>query len=112
MDFDETAEQRALRDAVAALGRRYGHEYFIGKARSGGHTNELWAEAGKLGYLGANIPVEYGGAGGGITELAIVGEELAAAGCPPLLIVGSPAIARTVIAPHRTQEQRPAYPAR
>ena len=109
MDFDDSPEQRALREAVAALGRRYGHEYYVAKAKSGGHTTELWAEAGKLGYLGANIPTEYGGAGGGITELAIVGEELAAAGCPLLLLVVSPAIAGTVIARHGTEEQRHTY---
>jgi alkylation response protein AidB-like acyl-CoA dehydrogenase len=106
MDFDHTPEQRQLRDSVAALGRRYGHEYFVEKAKSGEHTTELWAEAGKLGYLGVNIPAEYGGGGGGITELAIVCEELAAAGCPLLLLVVSPAIAATVIARHGTEEQR------
>src|SRR5437764_4334346 len=106
VDFDDTPEQKALREAVAALGRRYGHEYFVAKAKSGGHQTELWAEAGKLGYLGANLPAEYGGAGGGITELAIVAEELAAAGCPLLLIVVSPAIAGTVIARHGTEQQR------
>jgi alkylation response protein AidB-like acyl-CoA dehydrogenase len=106
MDFDYTPEQRQLRDAVAALGHRYGHEYFVGKAKSGEHTTELWAEAGALGYLGVNIPAGYGGGGGGITELAIVCEELAAAGCPLLLLVVSPAIAATVIARHGTEEQR------
>jgi alkylation response protein AidB-like acyl-CoA dehydrogenase len=109
MDVDDTPEQRALREAVAALGRRYGAEYFIGKAKSGGHTTELWAEAGKLGYLGANLPAEYGGGGRGLTELSIVAEELAAAGCPLLLIVVSPAIAGTVIARHGTEEQRRAH---
>jgi len=106
MDFDYTPEQVQLRDAVATLGRRYGHEYFVGKAKSGGHTDELWADAGKLGYLGVNVPTEYGGGGGGITELAIVCEELAAAGCPLLLLVVSPAIAATIIARHGTPDQR------
>jgi alkylation response protein AidB-like acyl-CoA dehydrogenase len=106
MDLTETVEQQQLRDAVAALGRRYGHEYFVAKAKSGGHTTELWAEAGKLGYIGVSVPVEYGGGGGGITELAIVCEELAAAGCPLLLLVVSPAIVATVIARHGTEAQR------
>ena len=106
MNFDLTPEQQQLRDAVAALGRRYGHSYFVGKAKAGEHTTELWAEAGRLGYLGVNIPTEYGGGGGGITELAIVCEELAAAGCPLLLLVVSPAIAATVLTRHGTEEQR------
>lgn len=90
MNFDLTPEQDQLRDAVRALGRRYGHDYFVAKAKAGEHTTELWDEAGRLGYLGVNIPTEYGGGGGGITELAIVCEELAAAGCPLLLLVVSP----------------------
>jgi alkylation response protein AidB-like acyl-CoA dehydrogenase len=104
--FDETAEQTALRAAVAALGATYGHGYYVAKAKSGEHTTELWSEAGKLGYLGVNVPIEYGGGGGGITELAIVCEELAAAGCPLLLLVVSPAIAGTILAKHGTPAQR------
>jgi alkylation response protein AidB-like acyl-CoA dehydrogenase len=106
MDFTETAEQQQLREAVAALGRRYGHEYFVAKAKAGEHTTELWAEAGKLGYIGVGVPAEFGGGGGGITDLAIVCEELAAAGCPLLLLVVSPAIVATVIAKHGTDAQR------
>jgi alkylation response protein AidB-like acyl-CoA dehydrogenase len=109
MNFDYTPEQEQLRDAVAALGKRYGHGYFVAKAKSGGHTTELWAEAGKLGYLGVNVPEEYGGGGGGITDLAIVAEELAASGAPLLLVVVSPAIAGTIIAKHGTPQQRERY---
>jgi hypothetical protein len=109
MNFDFTPEQLQLRDAVASLGRRYGHRYFVEKARSGGHTDELWAEAGKLGYIGVSVPTEFGGGGGGITELAIVCEELAAAGCPLLLLVVSPAIAGTILAKHATPEQQRAF---
>src|SRR5215467_9838504 len=104
--YDETTEQKALRAAVAELGAQYGHRYYVDKAKSGGHTTELWSEAGSLGYLGVNIPTEYGGGGGGITELAIVCEELAAAGCPLLLLVVSPAIAGTILAKHGTEAQR------
>ncbi|MEU8260991.1 acyl-CoA dehydrogenase family protein [Micromonospora sp. NPDC048999] len=106
MNFDLTPEQEQLRDAVRMLGRRYGHDYYVAKAKAGEHTTELWQEAGRLGYLGVNIPTEYGGGGAGITELAIVCEELAAAGCPLLLLVVSPAIAATVINKHGTDEQR------
>jgi hypothetical protein len=109
MDFDHTPEQRLLRESVAALGKRFGHSYYVEKAKAGEHTDELWAEAAKLGYLGVGVPTEYGGGGGGITELAIVSEELAAAGCPLLLIVVSPAIAATVLARHGTPEQRGTY---
>ena len=108
MDFDPTPEQALLRESVAALGQRYGHAYYVRKAKADAHTDELWAEAAKLGYLGVSVPAEYGGGGGGITELAIVCEELAAAGCPLLLLVVSPAIAATIVARHGTPAQRSA----
>ncbi|MFD6229950.1 acyl-CoA dehydrogenase family protein [Streptomyces sp. NPDC060232] len=102
----ESAEHKALRTAVAALGQRYGREYVARLAREGGHPDELWADAAKLGYLGVNLPEEYGGGGGGITELSIVLEELGAAGCPLLMMVVSPAICGTVIARFGTDEQK------
>ncbi|HEX8753072.1 MAG TPA: acyl-CoA dehydrogenase family protein [Solirubrobacterales bacterium] len=39
---------------------------------------ESWAEAAALGLLGASAPPEHGGAGLGLIELCVVGEELAA----------------------------------
>ncbi|WP_425471954.1 acyl-CoA dehydrogenase family protein [Streptomyces piniterrae] len=102
----ETEEHRALRDAVAALGKRYGRAYFADVVRDGRHTDKLWAEAAALGYLGVNLPEEYGGGGGGIAELAIVLEELGAAGCPLLMLVVSPAICGTVIARFGTEQQK------
>jgi alkylation response protein AidB-like acyl-CoA dehydrogenase len=106
MDFAETAEQRLLRSSVAEVAARYGHPYWLGKARAGEKTRELWDEVGRLGYLGVSVPEEYGGGGHGILELAIVAEELAAAGCPLLLIVVSPAICATIIARSGTTEQK------
>ncbi|WP_030019919.1 acyl-CoA dehydrogenase family protein [Streptomyces monomycini] len=105
----ETEEHRALRASVAALGRRYGREYFARVVAEGKHTDELWTEAAKLGYLGVNLPEEYGGGGGGIAELSIVLEELGAAGCPLLMLVVSPAICGTVIARFGTEEQQRAW---
>ncbi|MEV5979013.1 acyl-CoA dehydrogenase family protein [Streptomyces sp. NPDC052114] len=102
----ETDEHQALRAAVAALGKRYGRDYLTRVAESGGHPDELWADAAKLGYLGVNLPEEYGGGGGGIAELSIVLEELGAAGCPLLMMVVSPAICGTVIARFGTEAQK------
>ncbi|MFD0262593.1 acyl-CoA dehydrogenase family protein [Kitasatospora indigofera] len=102
----ETPERQALRRAVGDLGRRYGSAYYLDKARQGLPADELWAEAGKAGYLGVNLPAEYGGGGGGITDLAIVLEELGTAGCPLLLLIVSPAICGTVIARYGTEQQK------
>ncbi|MGW2597884.1 acyl-CoA dehydrogenase family protein [Streptomyces klenkii] len=106
MSLIESQEHRDLRTAVSALGKRYGRAYVTEAVRDGRHPDELWAEAGKLGYLGANLPEEYGGGGRGMTELAIVLEELGAAGCPLLMMVVSPAICGTVIARFGTDAQK------
>ncbi|MER5476749.1 acyl-CoA dehydrogenase [Streptomyces sp. NPDC002734] len=102
----ETEEHKALREAVAALGRRYGRAYVTKALEEGKGPEELWNEAGKLGYLGVSLPEEYGGGGGGIYELSLVLEELGAAGCPLLLLVVSPAICGTIIARFGTEEQK------
>lgn len=106
MDFTESTEHRALRSAVAALGAEFGLDYWLGKARTHEVTSELWDKAASLGFIGINIPEAYGGGGAGITELAIVCEELAAAGCPLLLLVVSPAICATIMTQTGTPEQR------
>ena len=104
--FTESVERHELRKAVARLASKYGREWFTEKARSGGKTTDLWLEIGKNGYLGINIPEEYGGGGGGIGDIAAVCEELAAQGCPLLLMVVSPAICGTIISRYGTDEQK------
>ncbi|MEU6259974.1 acyl-CoA dehydrogenase family protein [Streptomyces sp. NPDC047043] len=97
MALIESEENKALRSAVAALGKRHGRDF---------DRETLWSEAAKLGYLGVNLPEAYGGGGGGISELSIVLEELGAAGCPLLMMVVSPAICGTVIARFGTDAQK------
>ena len=104
--FTETEERTALRAAVRKLASGYGRDYFVQQARSGGKTTDLWLEIGRHGYLGINIPEEYGGGGGGIGDVAAVCEELAAQGCPLLMMVVSPAICGTVISRFGTEEQK------
>ncbi|UNQ34082.1 acyl-CoA dehydrogenase family protein [Prescottella equi] len=105
--FIETDEQKALRAAVSKLAQRFNYvDYVLPKARKGEPLTELWTEAGKLGFLGVNLPEEYGGGGAGIYELALVQEELAAQGAGLLLVVVSPAICGTIIGKYGTDAQK------
>ncbi|HEX3614338.1 MAG TPA: acyl-CoA dehydrogenase family protein [Sporichthyaceae bacterium] len=106
MDFRESTEHRDLRAAVASIARNFGPEYYLAHTASGTPTTELWAEVGKAGFLGINVPEEYGGGGAGLTELALVCEELGAAGCPLLLIVVSAAISVEVLSKYGSDALR------
>jgi alkylation response protein AidB-like acyl-CoA dehydrogenase len=106
MDFAESSEHEMLRAAVRDIGRQFGHEYFAEKSRNGEKADELWKTVGDHGFLGVHLPEEYGGGGGGMVELAIVCEELAAQGSPLLLILVSPAICGELLSRFGTDAQK------
>jgi alkylation response protein AidB-like acyl-CoA dehydrogenase len=106
VDFTDTAEHRDLRAAVAAIASGFGPQYYTSHAAAGTPCDELWAKLGEAGFIGVNIPEAYGGGGGGLTELALVCEELGAQGTPLLLLLVSAAISAGVIAEFGTEEQR------
>jgi len=97
MDFAETEERALLRRSVAGIVSGFGHRYYAEQARSGGRSTELWAALAGAGFVGVSLPTEYGGGGMGLSELAVVCEECAAAGAPLLLLLVSPAICGAVI---------------
>jgi alkylation response protein AidB-like acyl-CoA dehydrogenase len=100
----DTEERAVLREAVARLVGRYGHEYFAERADRHEEPSELWAELGKAGFLGVHLSAAYGGGGGGLADLAVVIEEASAQGCPLLMMVISPAICGTIIDRHGDDE--------
>ncbi|MFE6426873.1 MULTISPECIES: acyl-CoA dehydrogenase family protein [Streptomyces] len=95
----ESDAHKSLREAVSTFAAH--HPRTLGT-----DTTHLWQAAAKLGYIGVNLPEAYGGGGAGITELALVLEELGAAGNPLLMMIVSPAICGTVIARFGTDEQK------
>jgi alkylation response protein AidB-like acyl-CoA dehydrogenase len=106
MDFLESEEHVLLRASVQKIAAKYGHAYYAREAREGGKADQMWKELADAGFLGINLPEEYGGGGLGIYELAIVCEELAHAGTPFLLLIVSPAICGTIIARYGTNAQK------
>jgi hypothetical protein len=106
VDFLESPEHHDLRDAIGAVTDKYGPSYFAEHASAHEPTTELWQELAKHGFIGINLPEEYGGAGAGMTELAIVCEETAAHGCPLLLPLVSSAISGELLTRYGSDEQR------
>ena len=103
VDSDEMA---LLRETVSGICSSYGPAYTREKVDSGESCLELWDDLASRGYLGVNLPEEYGGGGLGMTGLSAVAEEMAAAGTSLLLIVVSPAIVGSIIVRHGNEEQR------
>lgn len=102
----DTAEHHAdLRASVARLAGGFGRKYFQDVVAQGRQPDELWAALADNGFLGAHMPEEYGGAGGGLGALNIVIEETAAQGCPLLALVIS-SITAPIIAAHGTEQQK------
>lgn len=79
MDFNLTTEQELLRDG---LGKFLATRYDLGKSRAAAKTGAGWqpdiwrAFAEELGILGAALPEEVGGIGGGPTEIMVITESL------------------------------------
>ena len=96
----DTEERAALRDAVAKLVGKYGHDYFMQKSAAHEEPAELWADLGAAGFLGVHLSEEHGGGGGTMADLAVVVEEVSAQGCPLLMLVISPAICGSIIDAH------------
>jgi alkylation response protein AidB-like acyl-CoA dehydrogenase len=106
MDFEDPPEHEMLKAAVRNVAAGFGHAYYAEQCRTDGKLDALWDAAAELGFLGVNLPEEYGGGGGGMSELAIVSEELAAQGCPLLLMLVSPAICGELLARFGTEHQK------
>lgn len=109
MDFLETQEQTMLRRAIAEIAGDFGHGYYAARGRRGEKVEELWEALATGGFVGVNIPEEYGGGGMGIYELSIVCEELAVQGLPLLILIVSPAIAGSIIVKFGTDQQKQSW---
>ncbi|HEY4921189.1 MAG TPA: acyl-CoA dehydrogenase family protein [Xanthobacteraceae bacterium] len=72
MSFGLTAEHEQLRDAVRRLCTRFGDDYWLQKDREGGFPHDFHRAFAQAGWLGIAMPQEFGGAGLGITEAALM----------------------------------------
>src|SRR5687768_13939648 len=106
MDFAESQEHAMLRESVRRITARFGHSYYVEQARSGGKADAFWRALAEGGFIGINLPEEYGGGGMGIAGLSVVCEEAAAQGCAPFLLVVSPGIVGSILARHGTDAQK------
>ncbi|GAB1579026.1 acyl-CoA dehydrogenase family protein [Bordetella petrii] len=80
MDFEFSSDQLALRDAIGRVCERYPDDYWLERDREGGFPHDFHADLARDGWLGIAMPQEYGGAGLGMTEAALMMQTIAASG--------------------------------
>lgn len=77
MDFELTEEQKLFQDTVRDFcDREISRDYVRECDKERRPPTEVFDAIAKQGWLGINIPEEYGGLGGGATEVAILLEEV------------------------------------
>ncbi|HZP95667.1 MAG TPA: acyl-CoA dehydrogenase family protein [Candidatus Limnocylindria bacterium] len=80
MDFGRVQEHDEIRQAVRDLCARFPDAYWRDLDRRSAYPEEFVRALTEAGWLAALIPAEYGGAGLGITEGALILEEINASG--------------------------------
>ncbi|WP_213956842.1 acyl-CoA dehydrogenase family protein [Variovorax sp. dw_954] len=80
MDFAFTDDQLAIRSAVEEVCSPFDDEYWLRKDREGGFPEDFYTAMAAAGWLGIAMPTEYGGAGLGISEAALMMETVSATG--------------------------------
>ncbi len=80
MNFSFTPEQEAIREAVSRVCADFDANYWLEKDRHGGFPLDFHQAIADAGWLGVCMPEEYGGAGLGIMEAAIVVQAISESG--------------------------------
>ena len=80
MEFDLTEQQSAIGEVARKLGHDFGVEYWTKKDQTEEFPREFWDAICESGLSGTLVPEEFGGSGLGMSEMAIIIENLAAAG--------------------------------
>jgi alkylation response protein AidB-like acyl-CoA dehydrogenase len=99
---------QAIRDICSAITKQVDRAYVAEHGRHGEVPTRLWELWAETGLLGLGIPEEYGGSGGGLTEVCYATDLLHRAGLE--MPHGTPNhMSRTTIARNGTAEQKARY---
>ena len=80
MNFALSEEQEQIREAMRKICARFDDAYWLKKDKDGGFPAELHRALARDGWLGIAMPEEFGGAGLGITEAAVMMQAIAESG--------------------------------
>ncbi|MCW2785377.1 MAG: acyl-CoA dehydrogenase [Marmoricola sp.] len=80
MDFSQDQTHEDIRQAVRTMCKAFPDEYWSEHDESHVFPWEFYNAVAEAGWLGLTVPEEYGGGGLGVTEAAIVEQEISASG--------------------------------
>jgi len=80
MDFELDEDQQQICDAVERVCAPFDAQYWLRKDSEGGFPSDFHQALAQAGWLGIAMPQQYGGAGLGITEAALMMQTIAATG--------------------------------
>ena len=108
MDFALSDTQRELRDAIGKVCAKFDLAYWRDCDASERYPEEFYREMVNGGWVGLTLPQEYGGAGLGITEAALVMQAIveSGAGFTGASTIHSYVFAPNAIVKHGTDEQK------
>ena len=108
MDFLLSEQQEQIRDAIERVCAPFDDDYWLKKDREGGFPDDFHKALADAGWLGIAMPEEFGGAGLGISEAALMMHTIAATGAG---LSGASAVHMNIFGLHPvvvfgTQEQK------
>ena len=108
MDLNFTPEQNDIRAAVEKLCAKYDDDYWLELDQAGRFPENFVKDVAAGGWLGVTLPEEYGGAGLGVVEAAVLMQTIAESGA---CFSGASAIHMNIFSPepiakHGTAEQK------
>jgi len=101
-----TEEEADIRQAVRSICESFGPRYARDCHEAGQPPRQLWRALADQGFVGANVPQQWGGGGQGIVALSVIAEEAAASGNAMLMLVLSSAMGGSILDRHGTDAQK------
>jgi alkylation response protein AidB-like acyl-CoA dehydrogenase len=80
MNFEFTEDQQAIKSAIEKICRQFGDAYWLERDRGGGFPHEFHQALAQAGWLGIAMSADYGGAGLGMTEAALMLQTISGSG--------------------------------
>jgi len=102
MEFTLNDEQRQIYEYGGQLAQSYDNTYWLEHAREHKFPQEMFQQIADDGFLGIMVPEEFGGAGLGMTEMALFMEGTSNHGIPLLSMVVGPTMSMAHLGSHGT----------